>query len=121
MLNNENNGTPDYSAMFELLKRFLNLKVENARLTVAERMTLLLSGFMFYMIVILLAVCIVGFLSISLAQYLSVSLSEYWAYMIVAGIYVMFVLLVIVLRKPLIVNPIARFMSQLVVEPPVNK
>ena len=120
MLINENSDT-NYSALFELLKRFINLKVENARLTVAERMTLLLSGFMFYMIVILFAVCIIGFLSVSLAQFLSESLSEHWAYMIVAGMYATFILLLFLLRKPLIVNPIARFMSQLIVEPPENK
>lgn len=117
MSNNES-GSGDYSALYAMLKRFLKLNIENARLTVAERMTILLSGLTFYMIVILIGVCIMGFLSISLAQLLSESLAEHWAYMIVAGIYAVFILILIALRKPLIINPISRFISQLIVEPP---
>lgn len=106
--------------MTGLLKRFVRLNIENARLTLAERMTLLFAGITFYMIVILLAVCVVGLLSISLAQFLSESLPESWAYMIVAGIYLVLFVVIFALRKTLIVNPIARFVSQLIVEPPEN-
>ncbi len=111
------NGS-NVSQLYEMLKRFLRLNIENARLSVAERMTLLFAGITFYMILILLGICVIGFLSVSFAQLLSEALSEFWAYMIIAGVYLIFILIVVALRKPLIVDPIARFVSQIIVESP---
>ena len=100
-----------FQAVFDSLKRLVTLQLDYARLTVAEKCTVLLSTIAFYSMAVALATLVLIFLSIGLGQLLTDTVIGKYAYI------VLFVLL-FVLRKRLIINPVARFMSKLLVEPP---
>ena len=58
------------------------------------------------------------YLSIALADYLAEVLNCQWgAHAIVAGIYALLLMVVVIMRKPIIVDPIARFLSKLFLKP----
>lgn len=107
-----------FQAVFDSLKRLVTLQLDYARLTVAEKCTVLLSTIAFYSMAVALATLVLIFLSIGLGQLLTDTVIGKYAYFIVAGLYIVLFVLLFVLRKRLIINPVARFMSKLLVEPP---
>ena len=94
------------------------LYVEKARLKATERLTILLSTVAFAAIGVALALILLIFISIGVGHLLAASIAPHLAYLIVAGFYLVLFILLIVLRKPLFINPISRFMSRLLLEAP---
>lgn len=107
-----------FQAVYDSIRRLLTLQLDYARLTVAEKLTVLLSTIAFYSMAVALASLVLIFLSIGLGQLLASTDLGKFAYFIVAGMYVVLLVLLFIMRKRLIINPIARFMSRLFVEPP---
>lgn len=102
------------------LLRYFKLLIEDARLTVAEKLTMLLSAIAFYSLLIIMGVVALVFISIGVGQLLSATVAPVWAYTYIAAFYVVIVVLLVVFRKALIEDPVARFLSRMLVEPPVN-
>lgn len=99
--------------------RYLKLRVEDARLTAAEKLTLLLTALTFYALMIIVGALALVFVSIGIGHMLSSTLTHpMWAYIYIAGFYVVLFVLLVVFRQKLIFDPIARFVSRLIVEPP---
>lgn len=110
----------DIKAIGRLLRRYLTLNIDNFRLSFTERLTLLMTAVAFSLVALFF--CTVGFifLTASIANMLEGHLAIKWVYMIVSGIYFATVVLLWLLRKPLIMNPICRFLSRLILEPPTK-
>lgn len=100
------------------LRRIANLYVENAKLTVAEKVTQLMGALAVSMIVLLFGIVALVFLVIGVATWLEAYIAPFWSYMIVAGVVIVMIVAVVVLRKPLIYNPFAKFITQLIIENP---
>lgn len=100
-------------SLWERLKEFITLKYEYTRLTLAEKLTLLLWVVSMSLIALFMVTFAVFFLSMALSHWLSESMGLVWSSMIVAGVYLLVLLLIFALRKPLIINPISRFISRL--------
>lgn len=94
-------------------KRYLSLQINYGKLTLAEKLTILLSGVLLVMISLTLGAFAVGFLAFALVDALKESMSPVGAYCVVATIFILLTLVVYVCRKALIINPIARFVSKL--------
>ena len=94
------------------LKELALLKFEYAKLTTAERLSILLSAMAIALICMIGVAMFLFFISLSLVEVLALSLGMAWSSFIVSMIYVVIMALVILLRKPLIINPIARFISK---------
>ena len=94
------------------LKELALLKFEYAKLTTAERLSILLSAMTIALICMIGVAMFLFFISLSLVEVLALSLGMAWSSFIVSMIYVVIMALVILLRKPLIINPIARFISK---------
>ncbi len=107
-----------FQAVLDSLRRMLMLQLDYARLTAAEKFTVLLSAIAFYSMAVALATLVLIFLSVGLGHFLSGTAVGKYAYFIVAGLYIVLLVLLFLLRRRLIVNPVARFMSRLFVEPP---
>lgn len=103
------------------LKRLFSLYVEDARLALTERLTLLMSSLVIGLFITLLVVAVIIFLSIAAASELRLHLSAVAAYSIVAGGYFILLILLILFRKQLIVNPIARLLSRVILPDPNEK
>lgn len=97
-----------------LAKRYLRLQTDCIRLQAAEKSTLLISMLALGVICILLGALIVVLLAMSAVCAFGEILSPWLAYLCVAAILVVLVALLIILRKHLIINPIAKMISKLI-------
>ena len=113
-----NEKSNSFQAVIDSLRRLVTMQLGYARLTAAEKFTVLLSTIAFYSMAVALGTLILIFLSIGLGHLLADTGIGKYAYFIVAGLYVVLFVLLFVMRKRLIINPVARFMSRLFVDPP---
>ena len=104
-----------------IIHRYLKLLIEDTRLNVAEKLTRLMSAVAIAAILLFLAVVTLVFLSLGISMALSEVMKPLWAFIIVAGFYMVLCVVLIVARKQLIVDPIARFLSKLLLNPPVKE
>lgn len=100
------------------VRRLGKLYIDKARLQATEKVTILLSTVAFTAVVVALAIVLMVFVSIGVGHLLAATIAPHWAYLIVAGFYLILLALILFLRRPLFIDPIARFMSRLMVEPP---
>ncbi len=101
------------ASLWERLKEFITLKYEYTRLTLAEKLSLLLAVIAMCLIALVGISIALFFLSMALSHFLGGVLGPVWSAVIVAGIYIVLLLVIFALRKQLIVNPISRFVSRL--------
>ena len=107
-----------YKELFAEIKKYVTLQVDYTKYTVTEKMVVLLSATATALIFGALGFGVLFYLSIALAVYLAEVLNCQWgAHAIVAGIYALLLVLVVIMRKPMIVDPIARFLSKLFLKP----
>ncbi|MCC8176164.1 MAG: phage holin family protein [Bacteroidales bacterium] len=107
-----------FQQTWTMVTRLGRLYVESARLMVAEKLSRLLSGIALAMISFILGICFLVFVSLCVGRVLTELLPDYWSYLIIGGFYLLLIALLVVFRQSLLVNPIARFISRIVVEPP---
>ena len=107
-----------YRTLWEQLRRLFNLEVENARFLVTEKLVVLLSSITFYAILAVIITCVTIFLTIGVVNLMLERVEPHGAYMIVAAFYLMLMLILIIFRRQLIINPIARFLSSVILDPP---
>lgn len=107
-----------YKELFAEIKKYVTLQVDYTKYTVTEKMVVLLSATATALILGALGFGVLFYLSIALADYLVEVLNCQWgAHAIVAGIYALLLVFVVIMRKPMIVDPIARFLSKLFLKP----
>lgn len=112
-------GEP-YRRLIEEVRKLVSLEVENARLMLTEKLTLLFGRIALVAVCFILAACVVIFLSMSVSDLLLQSLSPWATYMIVAGFYALLILILALCRKALIIDPIARYLSSVLLDPPAQ-
>lgn len=102
------------SQLLKLGQRILTLKYENAKLAAAEKVSLLLENLMLMIVGVLFGTCILLFLALASAHFLSEIMEPGWAYLIVAGVYILLLVFLVIFKRQLIGNTIARFVSKLI-------
>lgn len=102
-----------FTALFHEAKEYLELKIEYARLTAAEKVTVLLTATALAAVATLLGFAVLFFLMIAVAHWLGLMMSMALAYTIVTGFFLLLLVLVFVLRRQLIYDPVSRFISKL--------
>lgn len=96
------------------LKAYVEMQKEYTRLELVEKLTILFSTIIFTIVLILLGMVVLFFLSFSFANLLAPYVGGMPAsYAIIAGVILLFVILVIVFRKKIIVDPLANFLANL--------
>lgn len=105
--------TDQLKELLKLGKRYMSLQADCLRLTAAEKMTVLFSSLALGLIGILLGALCVVLLAMSAVCAFGEMMSPWLAYLCVAGIVALLAVLLVVLRKVLIVNPIAKLISRL--------
>lgn len=108
--------TDELRSLISDSREWLRLEVEYAKLTLAEKFTVLLSTFVLGAVCLLMFIVILILLSFALVDVFRLFLSPGLAFLSVAGILMLLILLVYLLRKPLLLNPIARLISKLFLE-----
>jgi len=100
----------------ELLLRLCRLYLDNVRLTVAEKLTVVFSAAVVFVSLLVLGIFALAFFSGAMVQLLALVLPQWASYSICFGFFALVMVLIVVLRKWIIVNPIARFISRLIFE-----
>lgn len=98
------------------LKRLALLYLESAKLTAAEKLTLLFSTIILFIIAFILITIAVAFAAVALSQLLETALSPIASSLIMSVFFILLAVLIFILRKPLIINPTARFLSKLIMD-----
>lgn len=102
----------------DLLRRFVSLRVESVRLDAAERITLLLTAVAYHTLVMVLAAIALVFVSLGIGHLLAVTVAPHFAYLIVGAFYILLIVLLAVFKRTLLLNPICRMITKLIVAPP---
>ncbi len=94
------------------LRRLATLYLENAKITTAEKLTMFCTAATVGVICLVLALFALAFVTVALIELLALAIPVWASYLIFAGIYAVMILTLILLREPLIMNPIARFQAR---------
>lgn len=105
--------TSQLQSLWTEIKEIVKLNVDYARLTAAEKATVLLSTMAIALLAFVAVSSVLFFISLGLVMLLAKSTGIFGACMIMAGIYAVILTVAIVLRKQLLIDPIARFVSRL--------
>lgn len=88
-------------------------EVQYAKLTAAEKMTVLGTAVAIGAVVMMLAIVVLLMLSFALKGVFQMWMATPLAYLCVAGVWILFILIVFLFRKKLISDPIAKFITRL--------
>lgn len=105
----------------DTLRRIATLYIENAKLSTAEKLTVLLSGIAICALVMVLGLLALVFIAIGISALLSEFIAPFWSYFIIAGLFILIAGIIIMLKEPLVLNPVARFISRLFVDQPKSQ
>ena len=108
--------TDEIRNIFSDGREWVRLEIEYARLTVAEKVTVLLPSLILGAVCLLIFIVALIMLSMALVQVFQLFLLPVYAYLCVAGVLILLVALVFLLRKPLLLDPIARLVSKVFLE-----
>lgn len=114
----DNNRTDNFKRLIDIGMRYVTFQLDYARLTAAEKLTLLLATIAFYALVVIIGMTTLLFISIGIGHWLSVTIAPYTAYLFVSAFYLVLLIVLIVFRHRLIFNPAARFISRLLLKNP---
>lgn len=102
-----------YKSIWQQVVELVKLYITGAKLTVSEKAATLLSTGAVCALIFVLGIVAFFFLSMAAVHWISQGVGLDWAYLIMAGFYVLLIVLILVFRKPLIVDRVARFISRL--------
>lgn len=105
--------TDEIKDIFAQSKTWVKLEIEYAKLTLAEKFTMLMSALIIGAVCLLLGMVVLILLSISLAQLFCMIMHPALAYLSAAGVIVLLVVLVIIFKRPLLLTPISKFITRL--------
>lgn len=99
--------------IFEQSKTWVRLEVEYAKLTIAEKLTMLLTSLIVGFVCLLLFTVVLIMLSFCVAELYKLILTPALAYLATAGSILVFLLLFYLFRKPILLTPIARMLTKI--------
>lgn len=117
MISSEANNT---SGLPNAIRRYISLLIEDLRLGMTEKLTRILSAIAFCTLILFLGLIALVFITIAVSLLLTPVLSPVLSFMIISAVYLIGIAVIVIFKTQLIVNPIARFLSSLIVEPPVD-
>lgn len=114
----DSNDNNSLHRIVDTLRRYVTLQLDYARLTTAEKLTILLSAIAFYATMLCVGTIVLIFLSVGVGHLLATTVARVPAYLYVAAFYLVVFILLIVFRRKIFIDPICRFITRLFVNPP---
>lgn len=105
--------TDELKQVFSDSKDWVKLQIEYTKLTAAEKVTILGGAIALGAICLLIGVVILFVLALSLIDTFKMIMVPALACLSVSGILILLMVLLIIFKKPLILNPIAKFLTKL--------
>lgn len=100
--------------LYDRVREYSNLSIENFKLLVTERLTLLLSMIALAVVLFGLVLSLLFFATMCVAHLLADVMPLAWAYAVMAGFNLLLCVLAVVFKRPLIVDPLAKFISRII-------
>jgi membrane protease YdiL (CAAX protease family) len=111
--------TSSYTELWQEVKKYIALQIDYTKLTLVEKLTMLMSAIISVCLIIVLSACALFFLSAALVSWLEVVLNSTLIANLIVGCGILIILLLVFcLKKTLILNPVSRFVSKLFLNPP---
>lgn len=104
---NTNNG---FQKLFLDVKDFVDLKIDYLQVGLVEKLTRLISKLLILIASLIFGMAILFYLLFALAYALAPSVGFVASFAIAAGIFLLLLMIVLVFRKRLIINPLLKFM-----------
>ncbi|MDE5661702.1 MAG: phage holin family protein [Muribaculaceae bacterium] len=112
----ENKGT--MSAFTQAAGRYIKLLIEDTRLSIAEKLTRMLAAVALCALLTIVGTVALVFISVAAGIALAGVIDPLWSFVIVAGFYILLLIVIVTCRTALLVNPISRFITRLVLPAP---
>lgn len=107
----------NYKELIAHLKQYFTLQLDYSKLTITEKLSVLLSRVLLVAVCVLAGVVILFFLASSLVTWLAEMVPAALANLIVALLLLALLFIAIISRKSLIINPVTRFVAALFFNP----
>ncbi len=108
----------NYKQLFDSIKEHAKLEIEYSKLTLAEKMSILLSRAMIVAILLIFGAGVLLLLLWAFAKWMIALTGSLWLGVLIAAVLVVLLaLLVYGYRKQLIINPVTRFVTRLLLTP----
>lgn len=114
----QSNESGTCKSLWEQVQTLFYLEVDNLKLLAIEKLSVLLTRITLCAVIFIICTCVLVFLSMSISDFLLQHLAPCWTYMIVAGFYAVVAVAVVVGRRRFICDPITRFLSKVILDPP---
>lgn len=105
--------TDELKNLFLQGKNWVELEVEYLKLTAAEKITLLMSVLVIGAVCLLMGMVVLILLAFALVELFKLMMAPALAYLTVAGIVCVLILLLFVFRKFILLNPFSKFITKL--------
>lgn len=112
----KNNLIDEIRRLLAQSKDWLSLEIEYAKLTVAEKLTLLLGTLIIGFVCLLLGTVVLILLAFALVELFKMIMVSALAFLAAAGVICVLLVILFLLRKQLLLNPIARLISKVFLE-----
>lgn len=113
---NTNASPSKFQTVKSSLGKLASLYIEGAKLTAVEKLTLFLSAAVVFICGFILLTFVVAFGAVAILDLLEEALPPIASAGILSGIFLVLALLLFLLRKPLVINPMTRFVSKLIMD-----
>lgn len=101
-----------FRQIFEEGKKYLTLQFDYVKLTATEKISLIGSMTLVLILALIFMTGAMFYLSFALVYLMESYIGLMWSYAVLAGIALLCAVVVIVFRTPLIINPITRFLTK---------
>lgn len=108
--------TDEIRDIFAQSKNWLNLEVEYARLTIAEKGAILVSTMVIGAVCMLLGVAALSMFAFSLVEIFKFFLAPWLAFLCVGVLILIIVALIWVFRRALVLDPVCRLVTRLILD-----
>ena len=107
-----------YKQIIESLKHSAKVELEYSKLTLAEKLSILLSRGIIVLVMIIFAACALVLLEWGLTHWLIQLTGSLWIGVLVSLVVLLLLLLLLYgYRKQLVINPVTRFVTKLLLDP----
>lgn len=108
------NFIEEIKRVVEESKTWVQLEVEYAKLTIAEKLTMLLTSLIIGFVCLLLSVVVLIILALAVSELYMMILVPSLAYLATAGSFLVLLLILFMARKQLIITPISRMITKVI-------
>lgn len=108
--------TDDIKEIFSQSVNWAKLEVEYVKLTAAEKLIVLMSAMIIGGVVMLFLLPVLILFLFALVDTFKLFIAPPLAYLAVGGIVLLLLLLLYLFRKPLVINPVSRFITRVILD-----